>query len=57
MLKVDAGMAILLPKTIMIIKVSKVESELRKAEAKAIIKEAIREWLDEQFAIFGKCGV
>lgn len=27
---------------------------LRDAEAKRIIKEAIREWLDEQFAKFGR---
>lgn len=27
---------------------------LKEAEAKRIIKEAIREWLDEQFTKFGK---
>lgn len=32
----------------------KLNQALRDAEAKRVIKEAIREWLDEQFAKFGR---
>jgi hypothetical protein len=38
----------------MVIKLTKVQSDLKNEEAKALIKEAISEWLDDQFATFGK---